>query len=37
MVQVKDDQGNDVWQSNEYRMVQAMITKAIEKQDVAAF
>ena len=20
MVQVKDDQGNDVWQSNEYRM-----------------
>ena len=37
MVQVKDDEGNDVWQSNEYRMVQAMITKAIEKQDVAAF
>ena len=36
MVQVKDDQGNDVWQSNEYRMVQTMITKAIEKQDVAA-
>ena len=37
MVQEKDDQGNDVWQSNEYRLVQAMITKAIEKQDVAAY
>ena len=37
MVQVKDDEGNDVWQSNEYRMVQAILTKAIEKQDVAAF
>ena len=37
MVQVKDDNGVEVWQSNEYRMVQAIITKAIEKQDVAAF
>ena len=37
MVQVKDDEGNDVWQSNEYRMVQAMVNKAIEKGDVAAF
>ena len=32
MVQVKDNQGNDVWQSNEYRMVKAIISKAIEKQ-----
>ena len=37
MVQVKDDKGDEVWQSNEYRMVQAIITKAIEKGDVAAF
>ena len=37
MVQVKDDNGEDVWQSNEYRMVQAMVNKAIEKGDVAAF
>lgn len=37
MVQVKDDNGDEVWQSNEYRMVQAMVNKAIEKGDVAAF
>lgn len=37
MVQVKDHNGDDVWQSNEYRMVQAMVNKAIEKGDVAAF
>jgi metal-responsive CopG/Arc/MetJ family transcriptional regulator len=37
MVQVKDDNGDEVWQSNEYRMVQAILTKAIEKGDVAAF
>jgi hypothetical protein len=36
MVQVKDEStGEDVWQSNEYRMVQAMVNKAIEKGDVA--
>tara|TARA_R100000353_G_scaffold13829_1_gene13858 strand:+ start:69 stop:410 length:342 start_codon:yes stop_codon:yes gene_type:complete len=37
MVQVKDHNGDEVWQSNEYRMVQAMVNKAIEKGDVAAF
>ena len=37
MVQVKDDDGNDKWQSNEYLIVQAMVNKAIEKGDVAAF
>jgi hypothetical protein len=37
MVQVKDDEGNDKWQSNEYLIVQAMVNKAIEKGDVAAF
>tara|TARA_R100001015_G_C4587258_1_gene143071 strand:+ start:100 stop:438 length:339 start_codon:yes stop_codon:yes gene_type:complete len=37
MVQVKDDNGDEVWQSNEYRMVQAMVNKAIQKGDVAAF
>ena len=37
MVQVKDNNGDEVWQSNEYRMVQAMVNKAIEKGDVAAF
>ena len=37
MVQVKDDNGDEVWQSNEYRMVQAILTKAIEKGDVSAF
>ena len=37
MVQVKNDNGDEVWQSNEYRMVQAMVNKAIEKGDVAAF
>jgi len=37
MVQVKDDNGNEVWQSNEYLMVQAMVNKAIEKGDVSAF
>lgn len=37
MVQVKDDEGNNKWQSNEYLIVQAMVNKAIEKGDVAAF
>ncbi len=37
MVQVKDDEGNDKWQSNEYLIVQAMVNKAIQKGDVAAF
>lgn len=29
--------GQEVWQSNEYRMIQAIVTKAIEKGDVNAF
>lgn len=37
MVKTTNDNGDEVWQSNEYRMVQSMITKAIEKGDVAAF
>ena len=37
MVQTKDNNGNEVWQSNEYLMVQAMVNKAIEKGDVSAF
>ena len=35
--EVNEETGQEEWQSNEYRMVQAIVRKAIEKQDVQAF
>jgi len=35
--EVHEETGQEEWQSNEYRMVQAIVRKAIEKQDVQAF
>ena len=37
MIKTKDDDGNDVWRTNEYLMVNSMVRKAIEKGDVSAF